>query len=159
MTRNTGFSRINIADAIGVGILGPRTRKTRTLLTALGIAIGIAAMISVLGITSSSDAQLKSELAALGPNLLEITPGESFTSAEVSFPADASKVVKRIGTVESSSAVFQVNTSVRRNEFIPTQQTGGITALAVDLDTLAMIDGVVADGQFLDSTSVSIPAV
>ena len=91
MTRKMGFSRISFADAIGVGTLGLRTRKTRTMLTALGIAIGIAATISVLGITSSSDAQLKSELAALGPNLLEITPGESFTGAEVSFPEGAAK--------------------------------------------------------------------
>ena len=159
MTRKMGFSRISFADAIGVGTLGLRTRKTRTMLTALGIAIGIAAMISVLGITSSSDAQLKSELAALGPNLLEITPGESFTGAEVSFPEDASKVVERIGTVESSSAVFVVNTSVRRNEFIPKQQTGGIAALAVDLEMLSMIDGVVAEGQFLDLSSASLPKV
>jgi putative ABC transport system permease protein len=116
-------------------------------------------MISVLGITSSSDAQLKAELDALGPNLIEITPGDSFTSAEVSFPSETSKVVQRVGTVESSAAVYEVEASVRRTELIPKQQTGGMAVLAVDPDLLSMIDGVVATGRFLDSTAVSIPQV
>ena len=150
---------MNLRDSIVLGTLGLRTRKTRTLLTALGIAIGIAAMISVLGITSSSDAQLKAELDALGPNLIEITPGDSFTSAEVSFPSETSKVVQRVGTVESSAAVYEVEASVRRTELIPKQQTGGMAVLAVGPELLSMIDGVVATGRFLDSTAVGIPQV
>ncbi|MDG1196812.1 MAG: ABC transporter permease [Actinomycetota bacterium] len=150
---------MTLRDSIVLGTLGLRTRKTRTLLTALGITIGIAAMISVLGITSSSDAQLKAELDALGPNLIEITPGDSFTSAEVSFPSETSKVVQRVGTVESSAAVYEVEASVRRTKLIPKQQTGGMAVLAVGPELLSMIDGVVAAGRFLDSTAVGIPQV
>jgi putative ABC transport system permease protein len=159
MNATINSSHVTLRDSIVLGTLGLRTRKTRTLLTALGIAIGIAAMISVLGITSSSDAQLKAELDALGPNLIEITPGDSFTSAEVSFPSETSKVVQRIGTVQSSAAVYEVEASVRRTELIPKQQTGGMAVLAVDPELLSMIDGVVATGRFLDSTAVSIPQV
>ena len=159
MNATINSSRVTLRDSIVLGTLGLRTRKTRTLLTALGIAIGIAAMISVLGITSSSDAQLKAELDALGPNLIEITPGDSFTSAEVSFPSETSKVVQRVGTVQSSAAVYEVEASVRRTELIPKQQTGGMAVLAVDPELLSMIDGVVATGRFLDSTAVSIPQV
>ena len=159
MNATINSSRVTLRDSIVLGTLGLRTRKTRTLLTALGIAIGIAAMISVLGITSSSDAQLKAELDALGPNLIEITPGDSFTSAEVSFPSETSKVVQRVGTVQSSAAVYEVEASVRRTELIPKQQTGGMAVLAVDPELLSMIDGVVATGRFLDSTAVGIPQV
>jgi len=159
MNATINSSRVNLRDSIVLGTLGLRTRKTRTLLTALGIAIGIAAMISVLGLTSSSDAQLKAELDALGPNLIEITPGDSFTSAEVSFPSETSKVVQRVGTVESSAAVYEVEASVRRTELIPKQQTGGMAVLAVGPELLSMIDGVVATGRFLDSTAVGIPQV
>ena len=159
MNATINSSRVTLRDSIVLGTLGLRTRKTRTLLTALGIAIGIAAMISVLGITSSSDAQLKAELDALGPNLIEITPWDSFTSAEVSFPSETSKVVQRVGTVQSSAAVYEVEASVRRTELIPKQQTGGMAVLAVDPELLSMIDGVVATGRFLDSTAVSIPQV
>lgn len=159
MNATINSSRVTLRDSIVLGTLGLRTRKTRTLLTALGIAIGIAAMISVLGITSSSDAQLKAELDALGPNLIEITPGDSFTSAEVSLPSETSKVVQRVGTVESSAAVYEVEASVRRTELIPKQQTGGMAVLAVDPELLSMIDGVIATGRFLDSTAVGIPHV
>ena len=159
MNATINSSRVNLRDSIVLGTLGLRTRKTRTLLTALGIAIGIAAMISVLGITSSSDAQLKAELDALGPNLIEITPGDSFTSAEVSFPSETSKVVQRVGTVESSAAVYEVEASVRRTELSPKQQTGGMAVLAVGPELLSMIDGVVATGRFLDSTAIGIPQV
>ena len=159
MNATINSSRVTLRDSIVLGTLGLRTRKTRTLLTALGITIGIAAMISVLGITSSSDAQLKAELDALGPNLIEITPGDSFTSAEVSFPSETSKVVQRVGTVESSAAVYEVEASVRRTELIPKQQTGGMAVLAVGPELLSMIDGVVAAGRFLDSTAVGIPQV
>lgn len=159
MNATINSSRVTLRDSIVLGTLGLRTRKTRTLLTALGIAIGIAAMISVLGITSSSDAQLKAELDALGPNLIEITPGDSFTSTEVSFPSETSKVVQRVGTVESSAAVYEVEASVRRTELIPKQQTGGMAVLAVDPELLSMIDGVIATGRFLDSTAVGIPHV
>ena len=159
MNATINSSRVNLRDSIVLGTLGLRTRKTRTLLTALGIAIGIAAMISVLGITSSSDAQLKAELDALGPNLIEIIPGDSYTSAEVSFPSETSKVVQRVGTVESSAAVYEVEASVRRTELIPKQQTGGMAVLAVGPELLSMIDGVIATGRFLDSTAVGIPHV
>ena len=159
MNATINSSRVTLRDSIVLGTLGLRTRKTRTLLTALGITIGIAAMISVLGITSSSDAQLKAELDALGPNLIEITPGDSFTSAEVSFPSETSKVVQRVGTVESSAAVYEVEASVRRTKLIPKQQTGGMAVLAVGPELLSMIDGVVAAGRFLDSTAVGIPQV
>ncbi|MGZ0220236.1 MAG: ABC transporter permease, partial [Acidimicrobiales bacterium] len=63
------LSRLRFSDVFRVGGLGLRARKVRTLLTALGIAIGIAAMVAVLGITASEDAQVQAELDALGPNL------------------------------------------------------------------------------------------
>ena len=159
MNEVNSSSRVALSDSLFVGTLGLRTRKTRTLLTALGIAIGIAAMISVLGITSSSDAQLQAELDALGPNLLEITPGDSFTRAEVVFPPHISEVVQRIGTVESSTAVSQVAASVRRTEFIPEQQTGGISLMAVEPEVFPMVDAVLRSGVFLDSSSAMVPRV
>ena len=159
MNEVNSSSRVALSDSLFVGTLGLRTRKTRTLLTALGIAIGIAAMISVLGITSSSDAQLQAELDALGPNLLEITPGDSFTRAEVVFPPHIHEVVQRIGTVESSTAVSQVAASVRRTEFIPEQQTGGISLMAVEPEVFPMVDAVLRSGVFLDSSSAMVPRV
>lgn len=152
-------SKLRFADVLNVGTLGLRARKARTVLTALGIAIGIAAMIAVLGITSSSDAQLQADLDALGPNLLEITPGDSVTGDDVVFPAEAAEMVERIGTIQAAAAVSPAGTTVRRTDLIPAGQTGGISVLASDIDLLEMIDGEVANGRFLDQQSAQLPNI
>ena len=55
-------SRLRLADVLRLGGTGIRARPTRAFLSALGIAIGIAAMISVVGISASSRAQLAAQL-------------------------------------------------------------------------------------------------
>ena len=50
-----------------------RTRRLRSALSALGIAIGVAAIVAVLGISSSSQAGLLNEINKLGTNLLDVT--------------------------------------------------------------------------------------
>ncbi len=152
-------SQLRLGDVAGVGTLGLRARKVRTTLTALGIAIGIAAMVAVLGITSSSDAQLRSELDALGPDLLEITPGDSVTGEEVVFAAETAAMVERIGPIVAASSVTPVDSSVRRTEHIPSGQTGGISVFATDLDLLELVDGALADGVFLTGASARLPNV
>ena len=153
------LSKLRPLDVASVGTLGLRARKARTVLTAIGIAIGIAAMIAVLGITSSSDAQLQAELDALGPNLLEVTPGDSITGDEVVFLTESAQMIERIGPVQAASAVAPAGTSIRRTEFIPTGQTGGLAVFATDLDLLTMVDGTVAQGVFLNETSAKLPNV
>ncbi|WIB11752.1 ABC transporter permease [Curtobacterium sp. MCPF17_052] len=65
-------------DLLRLGVFGLRTRPTRVVLSALGIAIGIAAMIAVVGISSSSKAALDRVLDTLGTNVLTVTKAESF---------------------------------------------------------------------------------
>ena len=61
---------MRLADVARVGSAGLRTRPMRVFLSALGIAIGIAAMVSVVGVSASSQEQLNRQLAALGTNSL-----------------------------------------------------------------------------------------
>jgi putative ABC transport system permease protein len=46
-------ARLRLADVVRVGGYGLRSRPTRAVLSALGIAIGIAAMVSVMGISEA----------------------------------------------------------------------------------------------------------
>ena len=69
-------SRLRAGDLLRVGTIGLRSRRLRTTLTALGIAIGIAAMVAVVGISASSRADLLAELDALGTDLLRVAPGQ-----------------------------------------------------------------------------------
>ncbi|WP_435831151.1 ABC transporter permease [Microtetraspora glauca] len=68
-------ARMRPRDVMRVGAVGLRTRPLRAFLSALGIAIGIAAMVSVVGLSSSSGAELDRTLSALGTNLLTVSSG------------------------------------------------------------------------------------
>src|SRR4051794_41063319 len=130
-TAGTG-SVLRIADMLGVGVVGLRSRRVRTMLTALGIAIGIAAMVAVLGISASSRADLLARLDRLGTNLLEVKPGQSFLGEDATMPKTAAGMIRRIAPVEGASAVQSVSASVRRTDRVSKSETGGIAVKAVE---------------------------
>ncbi len=153
------LSRLRPLDVLRVGSLGLRARRVRTILTAVGIAIGISAMVAVLGITASEDAQVQAELDALGPNLLEVIEGDSITGDDILFPVEAAGMIERIGPIRFAAQVAPVPASVRRTEFIPTGQTGGIAVLAADTDLLAPVGATISEGTFLNDSSTALPHV
>src|SRR5262249_18828095 len=100
--------RLSPRDVLRVGGHGLRARPTRVILSALGIAIGIAAMVAVVGISTSSRAKLDRLLDALGTNLLTAGPGSKIFGGEAKLPPDAVAMVERIRSVQSVSAIGSV---------------------------------------------------
>src|SRR3954463_4226737 len=101
-------ARLRPRDVLRVGGTGLRTRPMRAFLSALGIAIGIAAMIAVVGISSSSRAHLDPPLAALGTNLLTVAPGENIRGDAAELPVESVAMIARIGPVERVAATGTV---------------------------------------------------
>lgn len=157
--RKLSASRLRPADVLSVGASGLRTRKTRTALSALGITIGIAAMVGVLGISESSRADLRDQITALGTNLLTITPSGGFGGGDGALPAEAGAKVTRIGPVEQVADVVQLDTPVLRNDLINENETGGVTAMAADLDLLETLNGELAVGDWLTGATAEAPTV
>ena len=153
------MSRLLPADLLRAGSVGLRSRRTRALLSALGIAIGIAAMVGVLGLSSSSKADLLAELDALGTNLLTVSAGQSLRGEEATLPDAAPAMIQRIGPVEQVSAIGGVSASVRRTDRIDEGDTGGLAVVAAELDTAATLGGQVVAGRFLDEATDGLPAV
>lgn len=151
-------ARLRPGDILQVGGAGLRTRPLRVVLSALGIAIGIAAMLSVVGISASSRAELDRALEALGTNLLTAAPGDTFTGGEAKLPAHAVPMVARIGPVRSATATGELDAKVYRNPYIPTGQTGGIAVLAAREDLLATLRATLGTGRWF-TTSVDGPVV
>jgi putative ABC transport system permease protein len=152
-------SRLKPRDLVRVGAIGLRARRLRTVLTALGIAIGIAAMVAVVGISSSSKADLLAQIDSLGTDLLRVEPGQTFFGESTTLHEDARGIVDRIGPVTATAGVTSVDATVRRNHLIDPGQTGGIRVAAADLDTLDAIGGTLAAGRFLDEASEDLPTV
>jgi putative ABC transport system permease protein len=152
-------SRLRLADVPAVGSLGLRSRRGRALLTALGIAVGIAAMVAVIGISASSRADLIAELDRLGTNLLQVEAGQSRLGEAAELPPTAPAMIRRIGPVESAAATRNVATTVRRTDRIDEAVTGGIAVVATEPQLLGTIGGSVAEGRFLDNSTAAFPTV
>lgn len=144
-------------DLLRVASVGLRSRRLRAALSALGIAIGIAAMVAVLGISESSKAQLLSSLDRLGTNLLVVESSEGFGGGEAVLPTTTEAMLRRVGPVDAVSSVTSVEATVLRNDLVPTTRTGGITVKAVDTELLTTLVGTLADGEWLDSSRSRLP--
>jgi putative ABC transport system permease protein len=143
-------SRLGFGDLIRTATIGIRTRKRRSALSALGIMIGIAAMVAVLGLSQSSKSELLAQLERLGTNLLTVEPSEGLGQGSGTLPATATDMIARIGPIEATSMLSAVPARVYRSDLVPTAKTGGISIQAVDRDLLAVLGGSLADGIWLD---------
>ncbi len=159
MTAAVGLGRLRGRDLVAVGWHGLRTRRLRSLLTTVGIAIGIAAIVAVVGVSESSRANLLAELDRLGTNLLTVTPGQTLLGADSSLPSEAPGMVERIDPVEAVSGTIFLEATVRRTDLVPSSQTGGINVLAAETDLDDTIDLQMSDGAFLNDATAAYPAV
>ncbi|MET0132889.1 MAG: ABC transporter permease [Kibdelosporangium sp.] len=150
---------LGLADSFRVGAAGLRTRPLRATLAALGIAIGIAAMVAVVGISSSSRAGLEQELAKLGTNLLTVQPGSTVYGDQAELPAESIRMAGRIPPMRSVSGTGRLPASVYRTDRIPAGNTGGISVLAAQPDLLQTVRGTVHTGRWLDRAGSAYPAV
>ena len=150
-------SRLRIGDILRVGALGLRTRRLRTGLSTLGVAIGIAAMVGVLGLSASSQEDLQAKIRALGTNLLEVQAGAGFGRGTGQLPASAVSMVSRIGPVSAVSSIATIEASVRRSDVVSEGITSGISVFAADPGLLQTLHGTMADGHWLDAASSTYP--
>jgi len=143
-----------------VASVGLRTRRVRAALSALGVAIGIAAMVAVLGISESSKAGLVAQLNELGTNLLTVAPGQTFLGKSAELPEAAERAVRNLSSVRSAAAVTAIaSASVRRNRYIEAAETSGIGVYAADPELLATLGGRVLEGRFLNPANEGYPLV
>jgi putative ABC transport system permease protein len=157
---DVGAARMAPHELLSVAIQGLRTRRLRAALSALGIAIGIGAMVAVVGVSASSQADLLATIDRLGTNLLTVTPGTTFFGANEVLPNTAIPSINHMAAVQGDSAVYQVsNASVLRTPFVPSEQTGGIGVDATDTHLLPVVGTTVAEGQFLNNANEHFPTV
>jgi len=153
-------SRLSLRELAAVAVQGLRTRRLRASLSALGIAIGIGAMVAVVGVSASSQANLLALIDRLGTNLLTVTPGQTFLGANEVLPSTAVGSIDHMAAVQRASAVYQIsNATVLRSPYVPSEQTGGIGVDATDPGLLSTLSNSMASGQFLNAGNERFPVV
>ena len=151
-------ARLRPSDLAGLASIGLRTRKLRALLSALGIAIGVAAIVAVLGLASSSQAQLLAEIARLGTNLLTVTNGQNFTGGTTELPDAAPGMVARlpgVTAVQYTSTLSNVN--AYRSPLVPSYDTNGLSVTAASLGLPTAAGTSIAEGRYLNAATAREP--
>lgn len=150
-------ARLRPRDVLRIGLSALRTRPTRVALSALGIAIGIATMVSVVGVSQSSQADLLRQLDQLGTNLLTVTPGQTLRGEDAKLPAESVLMVGRIDAVTHAAATTGLDVHVYRTDQIPAEQTGGIAVLAATSGLLATLEGDLTAGEWFNDATTRYP--
>lgn len=152
-------SSLRWRDILSLSAAGLRSRPTRAILSALGIAIGIAAMIAVIGISSSSQARLNDELNQLGTNLLTATAGRDLSGNQATLPADTVEKIGLIDGVTDAAGTGAIAAYVYRSALSDPAASGGINTLAADQNLLEMVSGGLHSGVWLNPATDHYPAV
>jgi putative ABC transport system permease protein len=152
--------RLSFADLLRLASHGLRAHPLRVVLSALGIAIGIGAMLAVVGISASSRAELNRQLDALGTNLLTVQPGTSFIGELATLPEESPAMIERIAQVLAVSAVGQLNElKAYKHDRIPEVQTSGVAVFATTVDLPDTLGATMAAGGWLNHANGAYPAV
>jgi putative ABC transport system permease protein len=151
-------ARLRLGDLAGLASIGLRTRKLRAGLSALGIAIGVAAIVAVLGLAASSQAALLAEIARLGTNLLTVTNGQTLTGGVAELPAAAPGMIARlpgVTAVQDTGTVSGVN--AYKSPLIPPVETNALSVDAATLNLPAAVGTSLAQGRFLNAATAREP--
>jgi putative ABC transport system permease protein len=153
-----GVRRLRPTDLARLAAAGLETRRLRASLSALGIAIGVGAIVAVLGLSASSQAGLLAEIDRLGTNLLTVTNGETLTGDRAELPIAAPGMISRIGPVTAVQYTGTVqNANVYRNPYIPRVEGNALSVEASSLDLPHAVGTSVAQGRYLNAATEREP--
>jgi putative ABC transport system permease protein len=157
-TTALGTHRMRPADLARLSVVGMRTRKLRAALSALGIAIGVAAIVAVLGLSASSQAGLLNEISRLGTNLLTVANGQTLSGETAELPVAAPGMIARIGPVTAVDDTGTVNNvPAYRSPLIPSINTNALSVQATSLTLPRTVGTSVAQGRFLNAATAREP--
>jgi len=150
--------RLRLDDGLRVASVGLRSRPLRAALSALGIAIGTAAIVGVLGLSASSQAGLIAEINQLGTNMLTVEAGQSFTGGAANLPLEAPARITLLDNVQQvAHTALLKDEKVYRNSMIPAANSRGLEVRATSLNLLSVLNTGVARGDWLNEGTASEP--
>jgi putative ABC transport system permease protein len=150
-------TKLRPGDLARVASVGLRTRRVRAALSALGIAIGVAAIVAVLGLSASSRAGLLAEIDRLGTNLLTVTTGQTLFGGTAELPLAAPGMIARIGPVTQVADTGSTSANVYRSPLIPSVNTNALAVQAATLNLLPAVGATVRRGTYLNAATATEP--
>jgi len=150
-------SRLRPLDVVLAGTVGLRARRLRAVFSGLGICIGVAAIVGVLGVTQSSEADLLAQIDRLGTNLLTIEKGQGIGGSEGPLPLAAPSMIGAIPGVQRIASTATLPGGVYRSDVVPAFETGGIGLRATDPSLTQTLNAALLAGTFLNRATSRYP--
>ncbi len=149
---------MNIRKIIRDALHSLQKNKTRSLLTALGIIIGVAAVIVMVGIGKGAQAEIETQIKGLGTNLIMIMPnfggmgGVSSGAGSRNYLTlkDATAIAERGKFINKVSPAVNAGGQVIGNGMNFSTTTTGVSA-----DYLEIRNWKVVNGEFFDDKAIS----
>jgi putative ABC transport system permease protein len=151
--------RLGFADLARIASVGIRSRRVRAALSALGIAIGVAAIVAVLGLSASSQAGLLAEIDKLGTNLLTVTNGQTLFGQTAELPLAASGMIARIGPVQQVQETGSITANIYKSPLISSVNTNALSVEAASLDLPRAVGTTLNAGSYLNAATAHEPVV
>jgi putative ABC transport system permease protein len=157
LTFNITTSKMNYQNLFKIAIRAIAANKMRSFLTALGIIIGIAAVITMLAIGQGSKASIKANIAEMGSNMIMISPGadmrggvrQDASSMETLKQADYQSIKDECNYISAISPT--VNSS---GQWIYGNNNTQSSIYGVNQDYLSIRQLKVADGEMFTDTDI-----
>jgi putative ABC transport system permease protein len=152
---------VSWVETIRTGLSAVRSHRMRSVLTMLGILIGIAAVILTVGLGEGAQQQVGSDISALGSNLLIVSPGSTtstagvrggFGSASTLTTADASALANRTTAPDIKAVAATTSTSAQLTASSTNWTT---TVVGTTPSYLSVRARSVSQGRFLTANDVS----
>ncbi|GLW30062.1 ABC transporter permease [Actinoplanes regularis] len=155
---SAGSGRLRPGDGLRVASAGLRARPLRAALSALGIAIGTAAIVAVLGLSASSQAGLLAEIDRLGTNLLTAEAGQSLSGGSAQLPLEAQVRITHLANVQQvAHTALLKDEKVYRSPLIREGNTGGLQVRAASLNLPSVLRTGIARGSWLNEGTAGEP--
>ena len=152
---------MNYQNLLKIALRAIAANKMRSFLTALGIIIGIAAVITMLAIGQGSKASIKANIAEMGSNMMMISPGadmrggvrQDASSMETLKQADYQSIKEDCNYISAISPT--VNSS---GQWIYGNNNTQSSIYGVNQDYLSIRQLKVADGEMFTDTDIKAAA-
>ena len=148
---------MNFLESIRVSLRALRANKLRSILTMLGIIIGVGAVIAMVGIGNGASASITSQIQGLGSNLLIVSPGQANTGGVRGGAGSSNTLVMAdLPKIEAAgSAVKAIAPSASTRVQVVFSSNNTSTSVTGTTDKYAQIRNVnVERGRFLSQQDV-----
>ncbi|WP_434511281.1 ABC transporter permease [Desulfitobacterium sp. AusDCA] len=150
---------MNLLELIRISIRALKSNKLRSILTMLGIIIGVAAVIAMVGIGNGATANITSQIKGLGSNLLIVSPGQTNTggvrgaagSSNTLLMKDVTKIQSSCPAVKSLAPFVSTNVQIVYGSGNTSTSAAGTTDSYADVRNLTLARGRFITKEDVDS--------